>query len=356
MSDNSCSCAGEVAALRAEVNRIWNEINRINSEMGEIARAIDGMGRQLGQELRAVQEAVQTSNKELALIAGTTAATVKSVQRTRESLELNFQRQTSAIVQLDSVKNFAEALAMGKKVAAFASEVDERFGKAVEGVALNRMLYDQHFSAIRKDYESKLRTIGSHIYQAWEQDIQPVERAAQIPMTSQQELAREVDLHRLASRSALLDSDLDFIWRERLEPLVSLDSVFERSLDKDYAIDGSPREGLQAAVPATVAFSDDGVLVFIDCEVGADGIVQRGTLPEHAAFCATAEGQRRIKASAKVRAMTDGEVAQLTAAIDRLAERGLVDPELVPGYQKYLEATRLGIVEGTVQTPGGPDA
>ena len=85
-------------------------------------------------------------------------------------------------------------------------------------------------------------------------------------------------------------------------------------------------------------------------------IVQRGTLPEHAAFCATAEGQRRIKASAKVRAMTDGEVAQLTAAIDRLAERGLVDPELVPGYQKYLEATRLGIVEGTVQTPGGPDA
>jgi hypothetical protein len=351
-----CNCAGAVAQLQARVSQVESEIRRIQHEMAQIAQAIQRMSSELSNGLGRVEEAVLVSNAELAAIAGTTAATATTLVAFKSSVDTGIDeaqrlqaRQTDAIVQLDSVRTITEARALSKKVFAFSDEVDQRFAKAVEGVVLNRVLYDKHFGAIQDEYQSKLRTIGSHIYEMWEKDIRPTEQAAQIPASAHQQLALEVDLERLAARSSLLDSDLDMIRDRHLQPLIALDAQFEQQVQRDFAIDGSPPAGLDIVVPAVVVLTDEGIGVHIDAALTPEGeLATRGRMPEHCSYVASDAGMARIRRSCRVRPMTDVELSELVAAIDRLVERGVVDPALVPGYRKYLEAVRLGIIDSAV--------
>lgn len=348
--DQGCNCGPAIAALERRVSNI-------EAEMAAIAQAINQMTSILSRDINNVHGAVQTSNKELAAITiatGATAVTTKMLQGTVETEFDESQKlqrtQTSAIVQLDSVRTYTDAVSLSNKSVAFTLEVDERFSKAVEGVVLNRILYDKHFGAIKDEYQSKIRTIGSHIYDIWEKDIAPAEEAAKVPAQVHQELAIEVDLQRLASRSSLLDSDLDLIRRQHLEPLVALDASFEKAVQEKYALDGKPAEGTQIVVPAAIAVYEQTVDAFIDCRVDPLGEIRaENRLPEHAKYCQSEEGKRRIRRAARVRPMTEDETSQLMAAMERLAERGLIDESLLGGYRKYLESTTLGIVVSSAE-------
>lgn len=361
---SSCNCAGAVAALQSQVQALNSEVNRIKREMSEIANAIERMSARLSENISRVEGAVKLSNTELAAIAGTTAATAATVVRFKSDVSTGMEearrlqeRQTSAMVQLDSVRTVTEARALSSKADAFVQEVDERFAKAVEGVFLNRVLYDKHFGAIKDEYQSKIRTIGSHIYDIWEKDLRPTEHAAQVPADAYQGLAVEVDLERLAARSNLLESDLDMIRDRHLQPLVALDAKAEQAIDRTYAVDGAPKEGIEVAVPAVVAFSDDSSLAIVDAVAGSDGgLSSRGRLPEHARFCGSSEGRALIRRSCKVRPMHPEEVEQLTRALGRLAERGMIDADLLPGYRKYLDSTKMGIVDSAVAPKGAGNA
>lgn len=361
---SSCNCAGAVAALQSQVQALNSEVNRIKREMSEIANAIERMSARLSENITRVEGAVKLSNTELAAIAGTTAATAATVVKFKSDVSTGMEearrlqeRQTSAMVQLDSVRTVTEAQALSSKTHAFAQEVDERFAKAVEGVFLNRVLYDKHFGAIKDEYQSKIRTIGSHIYDIWEKDLRPTEHAAQVPADAYQGLAVEVDLERLAARSSLLESDLDMIRDRHLQPLVALDAQVEQAIERTFAVDGAPREGTEVAVPAVVAFTDDTAFAIVDAAAGPDGeLSSRGRLPEHAHYCESSEGRASIRRACKVRPMTEEEVAQLFGALQRLAERGIIEEDLLPGYRKYLDVTRLGIVEAAVAPKGAGNA
>lgn len=358
MSKNqSCNCGPAIAALERRVSQI-------EAEMAAIAQAINQMTSVLSRDINNVHGAVQTSNKELAAITiatGATAVTTKLLQGTVETEFDESQKlqrtQTSAIVQLDSVRTYTDAVSLANKTVAFTLEVDERFSKAVEGVVLNRILYDKHFGAIKDEYQSKVRTIGSHIYEIWEKDIAPSEEAAKVPAQVHQELAVEVDLQRLASRSSLLDSDLDLIRRQHLEPMVALDAGFEKSVQEQYAIAGKPAEGSAIVVPAAVAVYDHTVEAFVDCRVDPLGQIHGADrLPQHARYCQSDEGKNRIRRAVRVRPMTEEETVRLAAAMERLAGRGIIDDALLGGYRKYLESTSLGMIvsstEAEVQSNG----
>jgi hypothetical protein len=361
---NSCNCAGAVAQLQAQVSGLQSEINRIKSEMSQIANAIERMSARLSENISRVEGAVKVSNTELVAIAGTTAATAASVLKFKSDVAEGMdearrlqERQTSAMVQLDSVRTITEARALSSKTSAFAQEVDERFAKAVEGVFLNRILYDKHFGAIKDEYQSKIRTIGSHIYEIWEKDLRPTEQAAQVPADAYQGLAVEVDLERLAARSSLLESDLDMIRDRHLQPLVALDAQLEQTVEREFAIAGGPREGTEVFVPATVVFTDDSAAAIVDSVIDGDGgLAPRGRLPEHARYCESAEGRAAIRRACRVRPMTREEVDKLLGAMDRLAERGVIDGALLPGYRRYLESVQLGIVDSAVEPKGAGNA
>ena len=357
MSDGGCQCAGAVAQLQREVSALQGSVQEIYQEMAEIAQAIVGMTKTLSGDLRDVNASVKLSNVELAAIAGTAAATAVSVEKNfRRSHQLQ-QRQTSAMVQLDSIKTFTEALALKTKVVQFGLEVDERYEKAVQGMFLNRILYNKHFNAIRDDFDSKIQSIGSHIFRIRDEDIAPVAEAAKIPMEAQQGLALEVDLQRLAARSSLLDNDLDMIRKRHLEPKVTMDADFERSLSTRYAIDGGRPAVTRLEVHAVVSLTDSSVATYVSCAVGANGeLSQRNRLPDHVRFCESDAGNQAIRRAATMRPMTDEEYGQLTEAIESLASRGLIDSAIVPGYMKYLESKRLNILDDSAKNGGAANA
>ncbi len=367
MSDTGCTCAAAVGQLQTDVGNLKDKITGIEQEMENIADAIQQMSSQLSSDLERVHDAVSDSNERLTGILGAsggilvaTGLTARRVRVLNRDTQKNLttiqelsERNTSAMVQLDSIRTYTEAISLSKKSTAFTQEIDQRFGKAVEGVVLNRILYDKHFSAIEENYQSKIRTIGAHIFQIWEEDLHPVEEAARIPASIHQEMAVEVDLQRLAARSSLLDVDLDMIRREHLEPLVALEASFEQKLDAIFAIDGAPDEGTRILVPAAISVDGDGIKVAVGTKIhrsrGGVDLVQLGHLPDHEKYCASSKGREEIRRRCKVRPMQPSELASLSSALESLAARGLVDEALLPGYQEYLRKVPLGIVDGTVE-------
>jgi len=322
--------------------------------MAEIADAIRAVGNHLGAKIDGTNNHLQVVEVEVAAAGAAILAFKSSTEKSFDETHQRQERQTSAMVQLDSVKMHTEALALSRKAASFSEEVGERFNKAVESVVLNRILYDKHFGAIQEEYAEKLRAIGSHIYSIWEEDFAPLEEKERVPTSAYAQISFEVDLQRLASRSAQLDQDLELIRTQHLEPLIALDTKFNATLRETFALDGvTPGDALY--VPAVVTLTASGAEVAVDqravvTPAGAGSAVAvlepLGRAPSLHAYCTSLEAQERVARECRTRAMTDGEKAELSAAIGRLAERGIVGPELAPGFIQYLAGVPLSIVDG----------
>lgn len=342
------------------ISRLDDRIQVIEAEMADVAQAIRELGGHLGGKIDSTNNHLKVVQAEVVAVGAALLAVKTSTEDGFAATQRLQERQTNAMVQLDSVKTYTEAVALARKGASFGKEVDERFNKAVEGIVLNRVLYDKHFGAILQEFEEKVRAIGSHIYSIWEEDFSPLEKAARVPTSAYAEVSFEVDLQRLASRSAQLDQDLEMIRTQHLDPLVALDGNFVRTVRETYAIDGAV-EGDAYFVPAVVVLTADAAEVTVDrCAVApsdaAAGEIAElepmGRAPAISAYCASPAARERVQRDCRTRPMTEAEKAQLVAAIKRLAERGLVSPRLVPGFVQYVGGVQMSMVDGALEGRG----
>ncbi len=333
--------------------------------MADVARAIREIGVHLGSKIESTNDHLKVVQVEVVGVGAAIVALKSSTEKNFDQTQRLQERQTSAMVQLDSVKTYTEAVSLSAKAASFSQEVDQRFNKAVEGIVLNRILYDKHFGAIHEEHAEKLRTIGSHIYSIWAEDFSRLEETARVPTAAYAEVSFEVDLQRLASRSEQLDQDLDLIRTQHLEPLVALDSHFESTMRETFAFDDVSADS-RLYIPAMVTLRADGAALEVDRRAVVSGdeaggeiasLQPMGRAPTLDAACNSPEVLARVARACHVRPMTDEESGELTAAIGRLAERGLISPQLATGFVQFVQGVRMGIVdaayeEGTVANAG----
>jgi hypothetical protein len=339
--------------------------------MAQVAQAINRAADQLSRQIvqlegsvnsgaKHVGDQIDDSNKLLGGVIAGVAATTLAVGQHKDATIAQFgetkaivTKQTSAVVQMEMIRAYNEAVALRAKVDAFTEEIDERFDKAIEGVFINRILYDKHFQAIYSEYDNKIRTIGEHIFAIWEQDLLPAETAAKVPHSQYQNLAIEVDLERLARRSAQLDQDLEVIFESALGPRLDLDRAFERALSAKYGVDNPAPDGSRAAIAGIYLGGSGGRRRVIadalaePARANGDGVSMRsaGAFTAFSEAAAASEVAERIGRAASKRAISDGELAQLREAIGRLVDRGLVPADLMPGIDAYLAKVSLQILE-----------
>ncbi len=219
----------EIRALESFVNK---EIQRLEAEMREIGEKI----------VHAIQ--IQT-----AAVVGGVAATTLMIERTKSQIETDFEQtrstlalQTESTLQIEIGKKLAEANSSKGKLEAFFSDIKSRFDKSVEGIALNRQLYDLNFSKILSEYQNKIETIGEHIFQIRTEDVAPAIKAARVPYEEAHSLPVETDLKRLSVRSENLDQALSFLKSNRLDDVLSSIDTLEVTLEAAFALEqgGTP--------------------------------------------------------------------------------------------------------------------
>ena len=411
-----------VTQLMGEVQRLRQDVNQLEADMARTADAVIESAKLLARKLDEVRSSVDAKGDEVVsridstntqLVAANAGiiATNGSILLHKHATEKQFaktkaliSKQTSAVVQMECIRAYNEAVALRSKALAFAEEIDDQFDKAVEGVFINRVLYDKHFQSIHEEYDLKVRTIGEHIFAIWENDLRPAEQCAQVPHSAFQQLALDVDLERLARRSAQLDQDLEVVFERSLEPRLDMDRSFERALSSIYGQPVPAIDGTRAAVAAIFLSGAAGPRVVMDRVAQPAGIssgepapptrfdgvmppplppvpppdagVEVGTsvpppippsppleLPhptslapevstraavlhtDQAAATAAETFVQRVAQNARRRPMNEAEMSALWSAIGRLADRGLVPADLLPGFDTYIKKVPLQILE-----------
>lgn len=357
----------ELDKLRHEMSQIANAIQQLSREMSSELKSIHSLNeRQLavGQEqLDAQKSSARTSNEILATNVAGFASSVMATNNTTAAAT----RNTDALVEVEYLRLYNEARAPLRFIEEFGHEINERFEKAIEGVHVNRELYDEHFRRIFDESDSKLRAIGEHIYRIIEEDFEPtVEQRLHVPRGTYQNLALEVDARRIDERSKLLDADLRELFDEVLAPLLEMHHRFESDLASRFAIK-MDMDAQELLVPAAISVSDQGgCQLFVGCRAEgvpdcSDGV--RFRLAEDERYAAMREAMARLADSGlqdglKTRPSTDVERQQLLQALERLAEVGRIDHALLPGYEEYLRNYGLDfVVDGSlVRVDARPDA
>lgn len=394
-------------------------------KLDEVRSSVDARGNEVVDRIESTNTQLVAANAGILATNGSILLHKRSTERQFARTKELISKQTSAVVQMECIRAYNEAVALRAKALAFAEEIDDQFDKAVEGVFINRILYDKHFQAIYEEYDAKVRTIGEHIFAIWESDLRPAEQCAQVPHSAFQQLALEVDLERLARRSAQLDQDLEVVFERSLEPRLDMDRSFERALSSTYGQPAPAADGTRAAVAAVFLSGSTGKRVIMDrvaqppepeAPVGSEsdartapppppsasppppppappaasaeaqvggpsaapppppsqtagpsadgsggaaapvagrssaGAVEISTRPagvhvEQAAAVASGDFVERVARNARRRPMSDAEVAALRAAIGRLADRGLVPSDLLPGFDTYMLKVPLQILD-----------
>lgn len=225
----------EIESARNEFRR---EIERLEQEMIEVGRMIVGEIRDQTSRLSGNIE-----SQTVAVVGGVAATTVM-LERTKNQIETDFDRtrtkldlQTEASLQIEVGKKIADSVSTHGKLMAFASDINSRFQKSIEGIFLNRQLYSVNFNKIFDEYRNKIRTIGEHIFYIRDNDILPAVKAANASLEEIHGLPFEVDLLRLKVRAQSLDETLTMLKESRFDQILnSLDNLTE-NLNSQFALD-----------------------------------------------------------------------------------------------------------------------
>ena len=225
----------EIESARNEFKR---EIERLEQEMIEVGRMIVG---EIRDQTSRLSGNIETQT--VAVVGGVAANTVM-LERTKNQIETDFDRtrtkldlQTEASLQIEVGKKIADSVSTHGKLMAFASDINSRFQKSIEGIFLNRQLYSVNFNKIFDEYRNKIRTIGEHIFYVRDNDILPAVKAANASLEEIHGLPFEVDLLRLKVRAQSLDETLTMLKESRFDQILnSLDNLTE-SLNSQFALD-----------------------------------------------------------------------------------------------------------------------
>ena len=214
----------EIESARNEFKR---EIERLEQEMIEVGRMIVG---EIRDQTSRLSGNIETQT--VAVVGGVAANTVM-LERTKNQIDL----QTEASLQVEVGKKIADSVSTHGKLMAFASDINSRFQKSIEGIFFNRQLYSVNFNKIFDEYRKKIRTIGEHIFYVRDNDILPAVKAANASLEEIHGLPFEVDLLRLKVRAQSLDETLTMLKESRFDQILnSLDNLTE-SLNSQFALD-----------------------------------------------------------------------------------------------------------------------
>lgn len=325
----------QVARAHARADAHDRRIHAMEAELSNLANVLERVG-------RSIEVRVDAANVLLGEVKTRLEEVEAQIVRTSE-------REVGTMVQLEVVPLVADATLASTRAQALQLEVDSRFDKAWEGVFLNRVLYDKHFSVISDEFESKIRKVGEHIYDVLS-DLEVADSAARVPESATTSLPVEVDLASLSSRSAQLDEDLDLLHREHLTPLVGLEEQFESAMAAEYSLDASPPDGTRLLVPCVVAMSRNGATVIADSRAlhdqttGTVVLAPQGNLPEHQGAVADPEWATRAMSDVQSRPMTAEETGYIRDALRRLAEKQLISERMLGGYLQYLDGSPMQLI------------
>lgn len=370
--------ASKTDSLERSLDRLDSRLRKLEAEMSSIADAISSMSSKVTGKLDQLQETtrsrLEVTNDRLAEVRKTTeqgltrnaevtaagftantAATVKvasDVQTNTSSVEKN----TGALVQMEVMRIFAEGQLAMRRIASFAKEVDERFGKALESVVLNRNLYNKHFESIYLEYDSKLRTIGEHIYRIMEEDFVPVVEVRQtVPPAAYQELALRVDERLVQSRSEHLEANLAALRRDTLQPLLRMHAEFEQLIQNGFALPLSSDSGDELAVAAAisvdasgeVATTVEGLIKEADGEHVRFRIAPSGRFVELANRLQQPQARQQLVEAMNWVALDAPQLASLKQEVAQLAKEGLISAPYAAGLAQYLDQFGLRVAKAS---------
>jgi Txe/YoeB family toxin of Txe-Axe toxin-antitoxin module len=294
----------------------------------------------------------------LGLMQDTAAQGFTTVQAGLGIVDGSVKQMSAAIVQMEVIRILNEAEDPVDRTRRFATEIDERFAKAVENVYIIHGQYDKLSEDIRGEYQRKIRAIGEHIYSVYEDDFCA---CAEVPMMRPPDESLDVALlvedAVLRARSEALDKNLEALGQDTLEPLLEAHQALEHDLAWRFAFE-CPSMPEQVAIPVAVAVvhgTDGREVLGCACACASRAPNAGGPGIHYELVCGDAadatlrvlgEQSKALAKSLKSRKLRPEEIATLEQSLARLAEAGLVDPELLPGYHDYLELFGLETTTG----------
>lgn len=350
-----------ISSLHSEMR---GEINNVRSEMrGEIRdlrRRVESEIQRLEDEMREVGEMIVSAiNKQTLAVVGGVAATTAMLERTKQQIEQDFQNtrgrievQTESTLQIEVGKKVADATGLKGKLDAFFQDIRARYDRSLVGVGLNCELYNQNFQKITDDYQSKLHTIGEHIFRIKLEDIAPAVKAARVPYEDAHSLPIEMDLKRLSARSANLDETLTLLKTSRLDEVIhSLDSL-EHTLNA-YTDTGLARlhSDDTLCVQGLVVSSGKDLTVLSGhaaLKVQGDQPVSLQVADDSLVAFHSKDAQQRIAQQVPQhthRAPKPSELVSLGKAAELLIKKDLISADALALFKDFLGAGKLRILE-----------
>jgi hypothetical protein len=343
--------------MRSEINSVHNEMR---DEIRDLRRWVESEIRRLEDEMREVGEMIVSAiDKQTVAVVGGVAATTFMLERTKQQIEEDFQAtrgrieiQTESTLQIEVGKKVSDATGLKGKLEAFIQDIRTRYDRSLLGVGQNYELYNQNFQKITDDYQSKLRTIGEHIFRIKLEDIAPAVKAARVSYEDAHSLPIEMDLKRLSARSANLDETLTLLRTSRLDEAIhsldALDHTLEAYTDAGLAkrlssdtlcvqglaissgkdltvLSGHAAMGVQGDQPVSLQVVDDSLAAFHG-KSAQQRITQQ--VPKHTH-----------------RALRADEIVHLGEAAASLAAKNLISADALALFEDFLGSGKLSVLE-----------
>lgn len=368
--DNAIARA--VRPLERDIGILDQRLRQLENEMANVEGAVREMHRGLGNELHELKKGnaelidVQKATKKLTLeqfvetnknlgtanlqlgVANTSLVSIHDTSATGfRTLDAGIDRMAQALVQTEVIRLLKEAKEPNDRVLTFAEEIEQRFAKTLESVYVVREQYDQLIGVATNEYENKLRVIGEHIFQMYEEDFR---QWAEAPLSEASgrvvEMPIELDSVRLEHRRAALEARFDTLGDDVIEPLLTAHRSLEHTLASKFSVQVEGH-GEEVALPVSLRVWSSG-------KVDVLGTV-KVTRDEHEGLKVSPAGDPSIQEAAmkrvepvasqlKTTTMGPNELAQLKQTLERLANEGRIDASLLPGYLEYLDQFGLDTV------------
>ncbi len=367
-----------VGPLQREVNALERKLREMEDEMANVANAIQQMHQALAHglnnihtsnhQLIQIQQASATMTLQQFTAANTAlVATSHQVSGMRTESKLGFatmgselqlvdkdvQKMTQALVQMEVIRLLNEAKGPVQRLRGFGEEIDQRFSKAVENVFFVRAQHDQLLGTAMGQYEHKLRLIGEHIYLIYEQDFRAF---AEEPLTEAADehidLAMKVDERRLQERARALDTNIAMLGETILAPLLDAQRTFEETLAGTFATNLHLDSG-EALLPASVTIRSSAgterlhvvTAARVERQEGGDcGFQLRNEAYGQPLAELIESSAPQVLAGLTTTKMPRELLEAVKDELALLAEEGMLDPKLLPGYAEYLDRFGLEVV------------
>ncbi len=342
--------------LRSEIRQVRSELH---GEINDLRRWTEREIQRLEEEMRQVGEMIVGAiNRQTAAVVTGVAATTAMIELTKRQIESDFnltrdkiEIQTESTLQIEVGKKIGDASALKSKLDAFFNDVKARFDKSIAGVALNRELYNLNFQKITDEYQSKIGTIGKHIFQVKLEDIAPAVNAAHVPYEEAHSLPIEMDLKRLSARSANLDETLGLLKSSRLDEVVNSLSTLDETLSR-FSVSGElPGDKVLLCVEGIVtssAIASQALVGLLASQVSSDAGVTLSYADESLKLMSKARSQQFLQKALSARTFRDvtgEEIIALSKAASELQGKNLISANAMALFEDFLGSGNLKYLE-----------